>query len=93
MVKIDDNVFAYRSDLTKVTIPSSVSSIGAYLFRNSSNLTNVTFEGNAPTVNNYSFVGVGSSCTVYVNRGSSGWNVTIPGTWNGLPIRYKEGDE
>lgn len=93
VVKIDDNVFAYRSDLTKVTIPSSVSSIGAYLFRNSSNLTNVTFEGNAPTVNNYSFVGVGSSCTVYVNRGSSGWNVTIPGTWNGLPIRYKEGDE
>ncbi len=93
VVKIEDNVFAYRSDLTKVTIPSSVSGIGSYLFYNSSNLTNVTFKGNAPTVNNYTFVGVGSSCTVYVNRVSSGWDVTIPGTWNGLPIRYKEGDE
>ena len=93
VVKIEDSVFAYRGDLAKVTIPSSVSGIGSYLFSNSSNLTNVTFEGNAPTVNNYTFVGVGSSCTVYVNRGSSGWDVTIPGTWNGLPIRYKEGDE
>ena len=93
VVKIEDSVFAYRGDLAKVTIPSSVSGIGSYLFSNSSNLTNVTFEGNAPTVNNYTFVGVGSSCTVYVNRGSSGWDVTIPGTWNGLPIRFKEGDE
>lgn len=93
VVKIEDRVFASRWDLTKVMIPSSVSSIGSYLFDNSSNLTNVTFEGNAPTVNNYSFVGVGSSCTVYVKRESSGWGVTIPGTWNGLPIRYKESEE
>lgn len=93
VVKIEDNMFVNRSDLTKVTIPSSVSGIGSYLFYNSSSLTNVTFEGNAPTVTSSSFAGVGSSCTVYVNRGSSGWDVTIPGTWNGVPIRYKEGDE
>ena len=34
------------------------------------------------------FVGANPFCTVYVPRGSTGWGVTIPGTWNGMRIEY-----
>ena len=90
---IEDYVFYYKRTLTKVTIPSSVSNMGSYVFYSCSSLADVVFEGNAPTIGSRCFDGVGASCTVYVNSGSSGWGEAIPGTWNGLPIRYKETDE
>ena len=75
-----------------MTIPDSVTSIGNYAFYDCSGLTNVVFEGNAPSVGSYVFSYVNSSCVVYVPRGSTGWGVSIPGTWNGLAIRYIEND-
>ena len=46
------------------------------------------FDGNAPSVGNNVFSGVASNCIVYVNAGSTGWGVDIPGTWKGLKIFY-----
>ena len=46
------------------------------------------FKGNAPVCKAFAFQKVPSSCTVYVNRGSTGWGVSIPGTWQGLRIVY-----
>ena len=45
----------------------------------------------APIVWEHAFDDVIPSCTVYVPRGSTGWGVTIPGTWNGLKIKYVPG--
>ena len=77
-------------NLTTITIPASVEEIGRYAFYPwFSNIKSVIFKGNAP--NNVSTpLGLYSSCTVYVPRGSSGWGVTIPGLWNGCAIRYAD---
>ena len=72
---------------TSVTIPDSVTSIGDYAFYQCPDLTNVTFNGNAPIVGQEVF-GVSESCVLHVSRGSTGWGVDIPGTWNGVQIEY-----
>ena len=82
--------FANCSSLESVTIPNSVTSIEDAAFYGSG-LTNVVFEGNAPVVETKAFTGVSSDCTAYVHRGSTGWGVDIPGTWNGIRIAYIEG--
>jgi len=57
------------------------------------NLERITFKGNAPAIPGRSpFRAVPSTCTVYVHRGSTGWGVDIPGTWQGLRIEYIEDD-
>ena len=73
--------------LTSVTIPGSVASIEYRAFSSCSGLTNVMFTGDAPSVS-YSFDSVESGCIACVKRGSTGWGVDIPGTWNGLNIQY-----
>ena len=92
VTSIGDDAFWCCSGLTSVTIPDSVTSIGDCAFRDCSGLTNITFDGNAPALREDAFYGVTSSCTVYVRRGSTGWGVTIPGTWNGMRIEYSEGE-
>ncbi len=84
--------FAGNTNLVSVTIPGGVTNIGNYAFAHCSDLTNITFVGNAPSVGNNAFQG-DSVCTVYVSRGSSGWGVAIPGTWNGMAIRFKDDEE
>ena len=88
VTSIGDWAFYGCSGLTSVTIPSSVTSIEWAAFCGCSGLTNVIFKGNAPTVKDDAFYDVGSGCTAYVRTGSTGWNVAIPSTWNGLNIQY-----
>ena len=80
------------TNLTSVTIPASVTSIGESAFGVCSSLAIVIFDGNAPTVGRSVFDKVASGCQAYVHRASTGWNVTIPGTWNGLAIDYMRHD-
>ena len=81
--------YTYVGSLLKsVAIPNSVTNIGASAFSACPDLTNIVFKGNAPAIGEYAFAGVGSGCIVYVRRNSTGWGVTIPGTWNGLDIQY-----
>ena len=72
----------------EVTIPNSVASVGSDAFSGCSGLTNVLFEGNAPTMGNSVFSGVTSGCCVSVRQDSTGWGVDIPGTWQGVAIAY-----
>ena len=81
--------FAGNTNLVSVTIPGGVTNIGNYAFAHCSDLTNITFVGNAPSVGSNAFQG-DSACAVYVIRGSSGWGVAIPGTWNGMRIEYSD---
>jgi hypothetical protein len=74
--------------LTIITIPDNVTSIGAMAFNGCQELANIVFKGNAPKVSSQTFSGVTSSCTVLVSPSSTGWDVEIPGTWNGMRIEY-----
>jgi hypothetical protein len=69
-------------------IPDSVTSIGAYAFYKCSGLSSVTFLGNAPAVEFYTFYGVNSSCVASVSPKSTGWGVGVGEKWNGLTLQY-----
>ena len=83
------HAFEDCTGLINVKIGKKVSKISDGCFARCSSLTSVTFTGDAPTYFGTGvFTGVASGCRVYVNRGSTGWGVTIPGTWEGLSICY-----
>ena len=54
---IAGSAFYYRSGLTSVTIPNSVTSIGNAAFYECSGLTNVTIPGSVTNIENYAFTG------------------------------------
>lgn len=75
--------------MSRIVIPASVSSFDNQVFKNCSRLKAVIFEGNAPSsMGSNNFQGTASGCTAYVMPGSTGWNVTIPGNWQGINIDY-----
>ena len=83
---IGRSAFAWCSGLTSVTIGSGVTSIGKDAYNGCGRITNILFEGNAPTVESGAFASVrGTAC---VRKSSTGWRVKIPGTWEGIAIRY-----
>lgn len=77
------------SSIKKITFGSNFKGIMSNnIFKNSS-LLSVHFKGNAPIVNMPSISSDSSkNLTWYVNRGSTGWNVDIPGKWYNRPIKY-----
>ncbi|MBQ7188971.1 MAG: leucine-rich repeat protein [Kiritimatiellae bacterium] len=79
--------------LTDMTIPSSVRNLDAVAFARCTALTSINFEGNAPAATSSTFEKVSDDCTAYVKRGSTGWGVAIPGTWNGIRIEYAASGE
>lgn len=89
---IDSGAFYNCSSLMSVIIPDSMSSIGQEAFMDCSGLRRVVFMGDAPSVGGQSFYNVHPDCTAYVHRDSVGWDVEIPGTWQGIAIDYYEDD-
>ena len=81
-------LFQACQNLERVTIASSVTNLAANAFADCPSLKSVYFKGDAPKFVSGAFNSVSSSCVVYVDRGSYGWGVDIPGTWQGVPIRY-----
>lgn len=88
VTSIEASAFESREEPVSVTIPNSVTNIGRSAFRYCWNLAQVFFEGDAPVVGKGAFADVRSDCIALVPRGSSGWDVDIPGKWNGLRIAY-----
>jgi len=86
--RIGPSAFAYCGGLSKATIGKKLEAIGASAFSGCYNLNQVLFTGNAPSVESAAFSGMNSDCTTYVPWGSTGWDVVIPGTWNGIKIAY-----
>ena len=83
-------VFSGCSRLANVAIPLSVTNIGNYAFSRCYNLTDIVLYGDAPMIGDHAFSNIASNCCAYVRRASTGWNVDIPGTWNGIKIDYLE---
>ena len=83
-------MFSFCDELRTVVLPTSLSALGDCVFEECSSLTNITFKGNAPSIGEDSFYEVHPDCVVRVSRGTTGWGVAIPGTWNGMKIRYMD---
>jgi len=77
-----------------VTIPDSVTSIGAYAFSLCSGLTSVIFRGDAPTVGDHGFNAVNPGCVAYVPRKAKGFAPDSQGKWNGVTlVRYTDDED
>lgn len=88
LFEIGYDAFDTVTNLTKITIPASVTALGSFAFFQCQSLQTIVFKGNAPSVGDYAFYGVASSCKALVSPQSSGWGVSIPGTWQGIGIEY-----
>ena len=86
------------SKLTSITVPSCVKKLCYCAFSGTPALKSIILEGNAPEAEEYysqvaekwenPFTGCGTDAAIYVYPSSKNWGVTIPGKWNGIPIRY-----
>ena len=99
VTSIGTNAFA-NSDFTSVTIPASVTNLGAYAFANDYDLTGVYFQGDAPAAAPTAFLGdysavfyllglkyvSGNGAFVVTGCTGSISNVTIPDTFLGQPV-------
>ena len=90
LVRIGDYAFELCQNLPSIEIPGSVGHIGTNAFSYCWSLTNIVFSGDAPEMECGVFEGLPDDCTAYVSRQSSGWDVEIPGMWNGVQIKYLE---
>ena len=88
VTSIGDNAFNSCTGLVSVTIGSGVTNIGDRAFSWCNSLRSIIFNGDAPDIGSNIFNGVNDFCVVYINRGSSGWEVDEDGKWNGLLLRY-----
>ena len=87
---IEGYAFGDCDGLKDVSIPGSVTNIGPGAFCYCDWIESVRFCGDAPELGPYVFCEVPSDCVVYVAKGSTGWGVDIPGTWNDLRIEYNQ---
>lgn len=79
---IGNDAFSFCSSLTRITIPSSVTSIGGYAFFPDPSLESITsLATTAPTIQSTTFQGVKTNGTLRVPQGSTGYNVWM-GTGN-----------
>jgi hypothetical protein len=76
-----DAAFWRCNSLTSIAIPPTVTSIGHGVFQNCSNLTAVTFLGDAPNAGRSLFDGTTS--TIYRKPEAKDWGET----WGGRPVK------
>ncbi len=83
VVSINNSAFQSSTNVTRITIPSSVTNLGSQVFDPCINLNGVYFRGNAPTVGTgvlgLHLLGSGNNGTVYYLPGTKGWEDTFLG--------------
>ena len=77
------------SGVLNLAIPDSVTYIERDAF-SGGKMSQVTFFGDAPDVGQDGKSSKVFSGTIYVYRDSTGWGVSIPGTWMGSKIAYRD---
>lgn len=80
VTNIEESAFAYCPKLASVTIPEGVSNLASRAFAECTGLTEVYFQGDAPTLSEPgdAFEGV-TNLTVYYRAGTAGWGPTFAG--------------
>ena len=80
VIEIGRSAFENCGGLLRVSIPASVTNVGASAFSNCPNLSDVRFEGDAPTVDRKKQIFSGTlNATVYFRSGTKGWGPTFGG--------------
>ena len=64
--KIANDMFSGRSELTSITIPNSVTSIGSYAFSDCSGLTSITIPNSVTSIGSYAFKNCTSLTAVHI---------------------------
>ena len=82
---IASSTFEHAESLTSITIPASVTSIGSYAFYAASQLANIVFLGNAPTVDTEAFTEVPTGAKATISSTATGFPA-VGSTWNGLTV-------
>ena len=91
VIGINEAAFMGCSGLTSVELPATITEIQADAFYRCAALSEIKFLGDEPvSVGEDAFGRVKGSCKIYVTRASD-WGVSVPGTWQGLPISYMAG--
>jgi uncharacterized repeat protein (TIGR02543 family) len=80
--------FAFNTaqNLTSVTIPATVTEIGAYTFQGSTKLSSFYFLGAPPTVDPLTFTNIGPAPKAFVAAGSRAAFGGLGSNWNGLTV-------
>jgi hypothetical protein len=78
VTRVDSYAFFFRTKLTAVTIPESVTDIGGATFGRCGNLTGVYFGGKAPTIGPDVFFAA-QNATAYYLPGTTGWSTNFAG--------------
>ncbi len=88
LTELSPSAFRNCGSLREIVIPKGIIELGERALAYCVGLESICFEGNAPKCGENVFLGMNPDCVVYVQKGSTGWNVAIPGVWNGLRIEY-----
>ena len=83
---ISDKAFYYRTSLTGVTIPDSVTTIGDSAFEDCTSLTSVTIGNSVTSIGSYAFYKCTALNKVYYGGDQTQWNAISIGT-NNDPLR------
>ena len=74
VVEIYYGAFKNRTDLTSVTIPTSVTSIGGRAFEGCTSLTSVTIPASVTSIGHYAFFGCTALTTIYYEGTRAEWD-------------------
>jgi len=69
-LKFAQHLFVNKTEITKLTIPNSVTSIGAYAFFNCKGLKSVTIPNSVTTIGSYAFDNCGNLNTITIGNGT-----------------------
>ena len=72
---IDTNAFQFCSEVTSVTIPSSISELGNGAFYICGKLSLLSFLGDAPILGSYALAGVAPGFVIHVTSSAAGYDV------------------
>lgn len=74
---IQRGAFAWNHNLSRISIPKSVTNIGKFAFYSCSVLTKVIFNGNAPKIEDHAIQGVAGNFKVYYKAGAQGFTSPV----------------
>lgn len=86
VVKIESYAFN-GCEVGELYIPESVTNIASLAFKDG-NVSTMYFEGDAPTVEEQGFDGLGEWCACYAKIDADGWSNDI--VWHGIWLAFKE---